>query len=145
MVNTVQTSKCGGLATYAVHITFFTAETGVFFVSRFPPDILLVFELPGVLALESFDTEFTRVGIRLTFGTGVPPTDFLALELINGAFLLVTNAWKFNHIFTIYNNNQKLTGFPCTHHTMLEKKRTSFSFHDRAKFRPITNEVVLCC
>lgn len=96
MVNTDQTSKCGGLETYAVRITVFTDETGVFFFLRFPPDLLLVFELPGVLARESFDTDFTSVGIRLTFGNGVPPTDFLALELTNGAFLLVTNDWKFN-------------------------------------------------
>lgn len=95
MVNTVQTSKCGGLETYTVNITVFTEETGVFFL-RFPPDLLLVFELSGVLAREIFDTDFTNVGIRLTFGNGVPPTDFLALELTNGAFLLVTNDWKFN-------------------------------------------------
>lgn len=96
MVNTVQTSKCGGLETYAVHITVFTDETGVFFFLRFPPDLLPVFELSGVLARERLDPDFMSVGIRLTFGNGVLPTDFLALELTNGAFLLVTNDWKFN-------------------------------------------------
>jgi hypothetical protein len=80
---------------------------------RFPPDLLLVFELSGALALDSFDTDFMRVGIRLTFDTGVPPTDFLAFELTNGAFLLVTNAWKFNHMFTTYRNNQKYTIYNC--------------------------------
>jgi hypothetical protein len=108
-VNSVQTSKCGGSATYTSHITFFAAETGVLFL-RFPADFLLFFELLGVLALESFDTDCLRVGIRLAFGAGVPPTDFLALELMNGAFLLVTSAWNFNHVYiTIIKSIQFIT------------------------------------
>lgn len=91
MVNSIQGSLNSSLAIHALHGTLWPAETEVFL--RFPIDLFL-FELWGVLASESFDALFTGLGMWLTFATGVQLTDFRPLELINGAFLLVTNAWK---------------------------------------------------
>jgi hypothetical protein len=53
------------------------------------------------LVLESFDTDFTRVGIWLALNTGVAPADFRALTLASGSFLVVTNACKYNHMLLI--------------------------------------------
>jgi hypothetical protein len=107
MVNSVHGCSNANLATYISYTTFLTAETEVFFL-RFPTDLLFL-ELWGVLVLESFDIDFTRIGIRLTFGTGMPSTDFLPLERSKGVFLLVRSAWKFNHMFNVRKGNKKYT------------------------------------
>jgi hypothetical protein len=88
--------------------TFFTDETEVVFFLGFSHDLLL-FKFWGVLALDSPD--FTRVGIQLTLDTDETPVDFRALDLTSGAFLLVTNAYTFNHMCLLCTRINKLILF----------------------------------